>query len=252
MTKQRKNPLREGVLAVGYVRVSTKEQKREGISLDAQEDRVRSYCTFRGLELAGIYREEAVSAGIPLANRPQGGQLIERLSSGDVANVVSVKIDRLFRNVQDCLYVLDSWVRAGISLHLVDLGGQSVDTSTAMGKLFVTMVAAIAEWERGMISERITDALQFKLAQGETVGAAPLGYRWEGEMKHMRLVANPAEQEALCKIVEWRANHHSLREIVAMLNESGIPARTAKSGRGGKWHLATVVRVLKRLKSIEG
>ena len=58
--------------AVAYVRVSTQEQALEGVSLAAQEEKVRAYCTLAGLELMQVYREEGVSASKPLANRPEG------------------------------------------------------------------------------------------------------------------------------------------------------------------------------------
>jgi hypothetical protein len=85
-------------VAVGYVRVSTEEQAREGVSLAAQDDRIRSYCALRGMQLRAIYRDEAVSAGRPLAQRPQGAVLLDAISAGDIGNIVALKLDRLFRN----------------------------------------------------------------------------------------------------------------------------------------------------------
>jgi DNA invertase Pin-like site-specific DNA recombinase len=89
--------------AVGYVRVSTEEQEREGISLAAQKDRIKSYAAMQGLDLIAIY-EEQVSAGKPLAKRGEGKKLVDALAAKDgPRHVIAVKLDRLFRCAQDAL-----------------------------------------------------------------------------------------------------------------------------------------------------
>src|SRR5689334_5533926 len=80
--------------AVGYVRVSTEEQAREGVSLDAQEFRLRAYCTAAGLELVHLVREEGVSASKPLAGRPGGAELLRLMLEHQAGHVVALKLDR--------------------------------------------------------------------------------------------------------------------------------------------------------------
>src|SRR5262245_57091471 len=92
-----------GSRAVAYVRVSTEEQAREGVSLDAQEARLRAYCAAAGLELVTLVREEGVSGSIPLAERPGGAELLRHLAEQNVAHVLALKLDRLFRDAADCL-----------------------------------------------------------------------------------------------------------------------------------------------------
>ena len=98
--------------AIAYVRVSSEEQSREGVSLDAQEARVRAYAVMRGLELVEIFREEGVSAKTPLKKRPEGSKVVELLAKKKATHVIAVKLDRLFRNTADALSQSEQWDRA--------------------------------------------------------------------------------------------------------------------------------------------
>jgi len=233
---------RSSSLAVGYVRVSTTEQAREGISLDAQEERIQQYCSFRELKLAQILREEGVSGSVPLEKRPSGAELVRTITDGykgkEVAHVVGVKLDRLFRDVLDCLQTTNVWTDAGITLHLTDLGGQSVDSSTAMGKFFLTFIAAMAEWERNMVGERTREALAQKKRRGEPVGCAPYGMCWSDNGV---LVPNQEEQAIIQRIIELKKRGLSYREIVDELMDDEVPCR------GKKWHVVTLFRILRRV-----
>lgn len=140
--------------AVGYVRVSTDEQVAEGLSLDAQAQAIRHYCALRNLELVALLTDPGVSAGTPLAARPAGRELAELVTARRVGAVVALRLDRLFRDAGDCLAVTRRWDAAGVALHLLDLGGQTLDTSSAMGRFFLTVMAGAAELERNLVRER--------------------------------------------------------------------------------------------------
>ena len=152
----------ENAGAVLYIRVSTDEQARHGVSLDAQEESLRAYCTMKGLPIAGVIRDEGVSAFKHLHTRPGGAELLRLVAKGEAANVVALKLDRLFRNAADALALTETWNRAGVALHLVDMGGSSMDSSSATGRMMLTMLAGFAEFERALISERTTTALTYK------------------------------------------------------------------------------------------
>jgi DNA invertase Pin-like site-specific DNA recombinase len=142
--------------AVAYIRVSTGKQD---LSMEAQEEKIKLYCQLNSLELAEIIRERAVTAKIKLNKRPEGSKIEQMLKSG-VHHIVACKLDRLFRNAVDALSHVEEWDEAGISLHLVDLGGMAVNTGSSMGKMLITMLAGWAEFERNIISERTATALQ--------------------------------------------------------------------------------------------
>lgn len=206
--------------ALGYTRVSTEEQAHEGLSLEAQAERIRAYCKAQGLKLVELLSDEGISAGKPLAARPAGSQLLATLEAGQAQAVVAVKLDRLFRDAVDCLSTVRAWNERGIALHLLDLGGSAFNSASALGRFFLTVMAGAAEMERNLIAERTKIALAYKRARGEWLGGVPFGYR----LVDGRLIPDPAEQELIAAIKrDRRARHLSVRELAA---KYGIPKST--------------------------
>ena len=117
--------------AIGYTRCSTHEQADSGLGLDAQAQRIRAYCSMRGLDLLDIIIDAGVSGGKPLAKREGGQRLLAAMKARRAEAVVMLKLDRMFRNAGDCLTVTDKWERSGVSLHVCDLGGNAIDTTSA-------------------------------------------------------------------------------------------------------------------------
>lgn len=217
--------------AVCYVRVSTEEQARGGVSLAAQEERLKAYCNMAGLEVVEIIREEGVSGAKPLAVRPGGERLLHLIARKKVKHVVALKLDRLFRDAEDALRQTRAWDKAGIALHLVDMGGQTLNTATAMGRFFLNMMAAFAELERNLIAERTATALAHKKAHREAYAPTPYGFERVGDT----LQENTQEQEIIAQIFAWRRAGWSLRKIAAELNKRGVPTK-----QGGQWYASTV------------
>lgn len=213
---------------LGYVRVSTEEQSREGISLHAQRARIEAYCGMRGFTLGDVLVDAGVSASKALRTRPAGADLLARIRKRDVSGVIAFKLDRLFRNCVDCLTNAEAWDKAGIALHLLDLGGQAVDTSSAIGKFFLTVMAGAAELERNQISERTSSVLRHKASKGEyTGGQAPYGQRLAPD--GTRLLEDSREQQVLARVRALRSQKCSLRMIAATLNREGLMSRTGRT-----------------------
>ena len=225
--------------AVAYIRVSTVEQASEGVSLDAQERAIRSYCEMRGLELVKLIRDEGVSAGKPLASRPGGAELLKQIRDKTIGHVVALKLDRIFRNVQDCLSVTSDWDKQGIALHLIDLGGQSLDTTSAMGKFFLTMLAGLGELERNLIGERTSMAMQYKKSAHEFTGGREAAYGWALAEDGVHVQPNPAEQAIIRLTRELREQGLSLRAIGRSLAGRGMVPRGGQS-----WHPNTIKSLL--------
>lgn len=232
---RRSKPKAAANAAIAYVRVSTEEQARDGVSLDAQEERVRAYCHAAGLELVAVIREEGVSASKPLADRPKGSDLVRRLQRGDATHVVALKLDRLFRDAVDALNQSRGWERRGIALHLIDLGGQALNTGTAIGKMFFTMTAAFAELERNLIGERTSAAMAHKKSRREVYSPTPYGWDRDGDS----LKRNATEQRVIERMRRMRGDGLSYQAIAATLNTRGVRAK-----RGGRWHASQVHYVL--------
>ncbi len=137
--------------AIGYTRCSTHEQADSGLGLDAQAQRIRAYCSMRGLDLLDIIIDAGVSGGKPLAKREGGQRLLAAMKAKQAEAVVMLKLDRMFRNAGDCLTVTDKWERSGVSLHVVDLCGNAIDTTSAAGRFMLVVLAGAAETERNLI-----------------------------------------------------------------------------------------------------
>lgn len=224
-----------------YVRVSTEEQALHGVSLDAQEDRARAYCTLAGLEIAAVYRDAGVSAAKPLQEREAGAALLYAIRTGGVRHVVALKLDRLFRNAIDAYQTSERWDKQDVGMHLVDMGGQAINTRTASGKFLFSVLAAAAEMERNLIGERTSAALAEKQRQGQRLGAVPLGFRARTPGGPLEPV--DAELAIVGEILNARASKRpkSFRAIAATLTKKGTPTK-----QGGRWAPQTVAKVWER------
>ncbi|MCT7969756.1 recombinase family protein [Laspinema sp. D1] len=220
-----------------YIRVSTDEQAKEGVSIPAQVEKLTAYCTQAGLRVVETIIDDGVSAGKFLSTRPGGSQLVELVRSRQVKNIVAVKLDRLFRSAADALTSVDNWDKLGASLHLLDFNGMSLDTSSPMGRMMLTMVAGFAELERNLCKQRTKDAIQHKKSQKQVYSRPVYGYdvTESGDM-----VKNEQEQQAIGVIKAMRQAGKSLRAIGSKLTELGY-----KTKRGGKqWYAATIKGIL--------
>lgn len=197
--------------AIGYIRVSTEDQAREGVSLDNQESKVRAYADLHGLELVDMIRDEGISG--KSLERPGFEHLQGILNEGKAHAVIAYKLDRLSRKTIDILTVLENWERQGIAFHCIQ---DRIDTTSAAGKFLVTILSALAQMERDLISERTIDALSHKKKVGEWCGRVPFGYRIEGT----RLVENPEEIETIQKIKRaYRKDRSGKRQTMRELAE---------------------------------
>jgi putative DNA-invertase from lambdoid prophage Rac len=125
----------------------------EGESLGAQQRALQGYAMMQGLTIDRIFVESGVSGSKPLIERPQGAKLLEIVKAGDI--VLTPKLDRMFRWALNALDVLTKLQKAGISLHMLDLGGDV--TGNGISKLVFTILSAVVEADRDRIRERIRD-----------------------------------------------------------------------------------------------
>ncbi|RLD05573.1 MAG: recombinase family protein [Chloroflexota bacterium] len=217
--------------AIGYVRVSTEQQADEGISLEAQKGKIRAWCELNDYELVGIYEDAGIS-GKNITKRA-GLQEALNLAKPDMALVVH-SLSRLARSTKDCIEIAED-LKAN-KCDLVSLT-EKIDTSSAMGEFFFTLIAALGQMERKLIGERTTAALAHKKANGEKYAPVPFGYKEvEGKLEAVK-----QETQLVAEIVSRRAKGETLRSIADWLNEQGIAGK-----QGGKWHASSVSYVLKR------
>lgn len=218
--------------AIGYIRVSTDEQANEGVSLAAQRKRIAAWCDAHGYDLVAVH-EDAGLSGKRADNRP-GLQAALRDVCRSKGVLVVMKLDRLARSTRDAIEMADRIERCGAELASIS---ESIDTTTGIGGFFFTIMAALAQLERDIISERTRAALAHKREQGQRVSrTAPYGFDFT---ESGSVVPNEGEQLTAKMIRDLRAGGMAYGRIAERLNASGIPSK-----RGGRWYAKTVADVV--------
>jgi putative DNA-invertase from lambdoid prophage Rac len=201
-------------MVYAYARVSTERQADEGVSLDEQIRRIEGRALEQGWQIAEVFVERGISGSVPLGDRPEGARLLAVLQPGDI--VIAAKLDRMFRSALDALNVIRDFQRQRISLWLLDLGGDV--SGDGIARLVLTILAAIAEFERERIGERIRDAKRHQRRSGQYLGGdRPFGWR-VGE--DGILVEDEAEQRALADMRKMRDAGISFRNIAARIEQT--------------------------------
>jgi site-specific DNA recombinase len=219
--------------AVAYIRVSTDGQAADGISLDAQAAKIEAYCALNDLPLLETYTDAGISAK-RADNRPALQDALQAIREGRANALVVYKLDRLARCTIDALEIAQQLDRHGASLHSLN---EKLDTGSAMGRFFFTLVASLAEMERGIIAERTAAAHAHKRSKGQATGHAPFG--WQLAKDGSTLEPVPTEQETLGLIQAMKAEGKSLRIIAETLNNQG-----RKTKQGQPWKRSNLRSVL--------
>lgn len=209
--------------AVGYIRVSTEEQAKEGVSLDNQIERIKSYCGYKGYGLLEVIKDEGISGG---KNRDRKGfvRLLERLEQNDFDAVVLYSLERISRDMLTLLCLEKLFDEYDVELHTVE--GQ-IDTSTPDGFMGFAMRAFLGEMERRQVKYRTKRAMEYKKQKGEVVGQIPYGYKREENS----LIPEGKEQDLIRVVNRLYRGKKSLSFIVKRLTELGYQTRQGKSFR---------------------
>lgn len=215
-----------------YIRVSTDDQAREGFSIAAQREKLLAYVCSQDWEVAEIYADEGVSAKD--TNRPALNRLLADLSLGKIDVVLVYRLDRLTRSVLDLYQLLQEFERHGVHFKSCT---EVYDTTTAMGRLFITLVAALAQWERENLAERV------KLGMGQMArerkrpgGPPPFGY----VLVNGQLHPHPEEAKLVRAMYTQYALGSSPRDIADEANRQGFRGKN-----GARWSASAVLRLLK-------
>ena len=218
--------------AIGYIRVSTEQQANEGVSLEAQKAKIAAWCVTNGYELVNVFVDAGIS-GKSMDKRPGLQDAMKSLKKGMA--LVSYSLSRLARSTKDALSIGETVAKR--KADMVSLSEQ-IDTTTAAGKMMFQMLAVLAEFERNLVAERTTNALQHKKATNQKyTNITPYGF----EAIEGRLVQVQAEAAIVAEIQAARASGNTLQSIADTLNGRGIPTKTGKT-----WAPATIHLLLKR------
>lgn len=193
--------------ALIYSRVSTSEQGESGLGLDVQVARCEGYAARIDAKVIGVIRE--VQSGKNMTKRPMLLDCLAKLKSGEANVLIVAKLDRLSRSVIDLCSLLEQSEKEGWSLVLLDLG---IDTTTPAGRVQAQVIAAFAEYERRLISQRTKEAMKAAKDRGVHCG-----------------VTSKVPQEIVERVVNERLSGTTWMGICDELDADGIPtAREAE------------------------
>jgi len=219
------------IRAAIYTRVSTEDQAKEGFSLDAQMDKLRSYCKARDWVIGGEYVDDGYSGRD--IKRPAYHRMMEEINIWDILLVI--KMDRIHRNSKNFMLMMEDLKKN--NKEFVSMT-ESLDTSTAMGRFVMDIIQRIAQLESEQIGERVYVGMEQKARiNGGVLGFnIPYGYDYiDGKLQ-----INKEESMIVKEIYSWYYEGKSMGEISKMLNCSKIPTK-----KGGLWAKKTISTILK-------
>ncbi|WP_280305083.1 recombinase family protein [Nocardia neocaledoniensis] len=234
----------------GYVRVSTIEQTN-GYGPDSQRAAIRKAARKLGAVLDRAWCEDlGLSGTLDETERPGLACALAKIKAGEADGILVKDLDRIARavTVQEA-FLAAVWAHGG-RVYLAN--GEEVprdDPDDPMRTAMRQMMAVFSELERRTIVKRLRDGRNAKRAAGGHADGAP-GYGWitadrSDDNPHGALVAEPSERAAVTRMLELHAEGRSLRQIVSVLTEEGVPTK-----RGGRWQANTVRRILDREASV--
>ncbi len=218
--------------AILYCRVSTNEQAEHGVSLAAQESKLRAYCVALDIEVMRVDVDSGLSAST--LHRAALQRALASLKSGEADAIIITKLDRISRSVVDLCSLVDDYFRD--ERHALISLAESIDTKSASGRLVLNLLGVVSQWEREAIGERTSTAMRYMRSEGRyTGGFVPFGYSLAADSQ--TLVEAPDEQAVIREARALRATGMSYRAIAATLAERGAHVR-------GKMGVSQVQRML--------
>lgn len=221
--------------AVGYVRVSTDIQVKEGHSIEAQKEKIFDYCKYKKLDFDRYYVDEGESGKD--MHRQYLQEMLTNLVPGIV--IVILSLSRLTRSVSDALELVHLIKHKKCSLVILDL---DINTDTAQGDLMLNIMASVAQFERKNTAEKVSLTLNKKSKDGTLITKPKYGYKVIKEGTDHKCVVNDEEQAIISLIKEIILNEPKITvtNIIRILETKNIKIRKAK-----KLHHASISKIIR-------
>ncbi|MDD3238888.1 MAG: recombinase family protein [Lachnospira sp.] len=198
-----------------YVRVSTREQQKNGLSVDNQLDSLKEYCKKNKIKIAEIYNDAGISARKKYKKRPALLKLMNDCMDGSIDIILFTKLDRWFRSVADYYEVQSILDQYKVPWRAI---WEDYETETSSGVFKVNIMLSVAQAEADRTSERTRDSVEYRRAQGNFLGGRPpLGYK----LINKKLVIDETKRDVVNAIFETYLNTFSISAAVIAASNHG-------------------------------
>lgn len=217
-----------------YIRVSTEDQAKDGFSIHAQREKLTKYAEANDWDIYDYYVDDGIS-GKNLVDRPEVTRMLEDVKSGKINNILIYKLDRLTRSMKDLIYLIEFFESNNCTFNSQT---EKIDTSNAVGRMFVKIIGIFAEFERENLAERVSFGYEQKTREGNYTNTNGV-YGYDYIVGEGKLVINKEEAEVVKKIFELYIDGQSYFKIAKKFNITNVPTK-----RGGHWASATIKSII--------
>ena len=226
--------MEEKVITGIYIRVSTEDQARDGFSINAQKEKLTKYAEANDWSIFDYYIDDGIS-GKNLDGRPEVTRMLKDVEEGKINNILIYKLDRLTRSVRDLIYLIELFEKHSCTFNSQT---EKIDTSNAVGRMFVKIIGIFAEFERENLAERVSFGYEQKTREGNYTNTQGV-YGYDYIPKEQKLVVNIEEKDLVNRIFDLYIDGKSYFKIAFKLNEENVPTK-----KGGHWSATTISSII--------
>ncbi len=217
-----------------YIRVSTEEQAKDGFSINAQKEKLTKYAELNDWNIYDYYIDDGIS-GKNLVERKEVTRLINDIKNKKINNILIYKLDRLTRSLKDLIYLIELFEKYNCTFNSQT---EKIDTSNAVGRMFVKIIGIFAEFERENLAERVSFGYEQKTREGNYTNCNGV-YGYDYIVGEQRLAINEKERKIVNRIYDLYISGESYLKIANSFNKENV-----KTKRGGHWASSTIKSII--------